>query len=449
MRLDEPSVRAMVDSSWLHMLTAHDHGAERCRHVLVVPAYMEDPGTLDALLGSITDQSVHVIVVVNEPPFISADVLDRNGKLTHHLAECPTDTRIARITVIRVLVDAARGVGGARMIGCDIARRLQDDDEIESLWIHQTDADSMLPAGFFEQTEAVFTPHSALAVHGIKHHGGTPEALQAASVLRASFHLSVLYQQRARSPWAILSTGCGLSASAGAYDLAREWLPYSLAEDVWFGTLLGRAGTVHRMPRLRVSTQCRTESRCLSRPGETMDASGHSECILRARDRMAQPRTGSGFKMSPRVVWDSLAVAIRAMSEIAVGTCLEDGLRGAVDAATRTLGLGGAAPYEFREAVFDAIRATAGPIEFIEFEGSRAERYMALWRMFTRELQREFMLYLSQRYYPHEDFVGVIDESPFGVVHDGDWLQTAEHLAQIEAELCSTDVGITMVPEEP
>jgi hypothetical protein len=50
---------------------------------------------------------------------------------------------------------AKGGVGHARKIGADLATRLISDGRVQSRWIHCTDADVRLPAGYFNASASI------------------------------------------------------------------------------------------------------------------------------------------------------------------------------------------------------------------------------------------------------------------------------------------------------
>ena len=143
-------------------------------NAVVVPAYGEED-SLFKMLGSVaagTGTDVLVVLVLNARADSSEDVHRANSAARERLSrELPSPQEAAQDESLLsyplehgrlVLVDRARsgrylpegqGVGLARKIGFDVALALKAAGRIASDWIHSTDADTVLPRDYFEQTE--------------------------------------------------------------------------------------------------------------------------------------------------------------------------------------------------------------------------------------------------------------------------------------------------------
>ncbi len=142
-------------------------------HALVIPAYGERE-SLFHLLGSIPagpGGQVLVVLVLNARADSATAVHEANEEVRGRLEkELPAPAGLSAEPPARafpipggtlLLVDRAvagrflpegQGVGLARKIGNDIVLALRAAGRLESPWIHNTDADTVLPPDYFEQT---------------------------------------------------------------------------------------------------------------------------------------------------------------------------------------------------------------------------------------------------------------------------------------------------------
>jgi hypothetical protein len=159
-------------------------------HALIVPAYGERE-SLFALLSSIPGGprgSVLIVLVLNARADSPAPVHDANQAARERLTrELPAATVLSESPPIRahplsggylLLVDrampghflpAGQGVGLARKIGNDIALWIRDLRRLGSPWLHNTDADAMLPPDYFEQPEGLDPEAAGAALYFFEH----------------------------------------------------------------------------------------------------------------------------------------------------------------------------------------------------------------------------------------------------------------------------------------
>jgi len=138
---------------------------ERC---LVIPAFAESPNFILRLIKAWPeDEQLLVILVINRPepcsePYLeqastcleqAQHLLSRVEAVSKHLSwRKAVDCSIQFLLVDRCSahpIPKDQGVGLARKIGCDIALQLHATGQLNSQWVHTTDADAHLPANYF------------------------------------------------------------------------------------------------------------------------------------------------------------------------------------------------------------------------------------------------------------------------------------------------------------
>src|SRR4029453_17325557 len=126
-----------------------------------------------------------------------------------------------------VLVDRAapghflpegQGVGLARKIGNDIALRLHAAGRLSSPWLHNTDADTILPNDYFDQTRPLAPDGNAAALYFFEHRFSEDAALAlAARLYEISLRYYTLGLAWAGSPYAYQAMGSCLAVRPDAY----------------------------------------------------------------------------------------------------------------------------------------------------------------------------------------------------------------------------------------
>ncbi len=229
------------------------------RHVLVIPAYREDPGFLDALRAVGDDNSLLVILVLNRPDS-DADP-SANTRLRQATKALPAVSRgddIYRLGDAGTLLlydaeartgplPADQGVGLARKIGFDIAWLWIHRGRIDSHWIHSTDADARLPRDYFQRTDRVATGTAAATYPFIHVPGGDPACDRATALYELRLHHYVLGLEYAGSPYAHHSLGSCIAISADAYAKVRGFPRRAAGEDFYLLNKLAKVGAVTRL----------------------------------------------------------------------------------------------------------------------------------------------------------------------------------------------------------
>ena len=159
-------------------------------HALVIPAYGEAE-SLFSLLGSVPGGPggpVLIVLVLNAREDSPPAVHEANEEVRRRLErELPAAAGLppalpGRAYSVRdgtpLLVDRALpdrylpvglGVGLARNIGNDLVLALRAAGRVASPWIHNTDADTILPNDYFDQTAALDSEGTGAGIYGFEH----------------------------------------------------------------------------------------------------------------------------------------------------------------------------------------------------------------------------------------------------------------------------------------
>lgn len=284
-------------------------------HVLTVPVY-DEGDSFFRLLSSVPDGplgSVLVVAVVNARDDSSDGVVDRNRQLLERLGDSyphakaqgdsvslhptPFGALLSIDRSSRTRLPRKRGVGLARKIAADLALSIGARGNIASRWIHFTDADAVLPADYFAQTETVDTgaidtgsietgsieaeaiePDAAetgrvltgargratragAAIYAFRHHSPSGE-LQRAGISHEMFmRYYVLGLQSARSPYAYHSIGSLIAVDATAYAEVRGVPRRHGAEDFYLLNKLAKLTRIRRLSGSAIELEARASQR--------------------------------------------------------------------------------------------------------------------------------------------------------------------------------------------
>lgn len=252
-------------------------------HVCVIPAFDESVALLDGLAAAVrgSDSPVLFIVVVNATDGASPAVHERNAALCDALRAGARDVaviaqeppihrlthRLIGVAGLEVLLvdrgcpgyrlPSGQGVGLARRIGCDIALTLGRAGVVTGRWIHTTDADVTLPAGYFPAS--LRAPAASVGLtypfwHDAREH-------PALGLYEISLRYYVLGLRWAGSPYAHHTVGSTLAVDAGAYAACRG-VPRRLAgEDFYLLNKLAKLGAIHRPPVEAIGIRARESQR--------------------------------------------------------------------------------------------------------------------------------------------------------------------------------------------
>lgn len=254
---------------------ASDRLPRRLQRALVVPMYREAPPALAQLLAVLAQNPGTLLILVANRPHDDSDIdwylqlldylpkarqqLDQRGILQWW--EVNTDSAV--MVVDRVSAGAPlaieQGVGLARKIGTDIACQLVDEGLLESPWIAITDADVLLPGGYFEALRA--QPPAAAVVYPYTHVAGDAAVLPATLLYEFGLHHYVEGLRWAGSPYAFHTLGSTLAVHYQHYAVVRGFPVRNAAEDFYLLNKLAKVGAVISLDAPQIAIQARRSGR--------------------------------------------------------------------------------------------------------------------------------------------------------------------------------------------
>ncbi|MGH9369237.1 MAG: hypothetical protein ACRD3M_16370 [Thermoanaerobaculia bacterium] len=238
-------------------------------HALIVPAYGERE-SLFQLLASVPggpEGPVLIVVVLNAREDSPGPVHEANQAARERFErDLPAATVLSDAPPIRgyplpvgtlLLVDRAapgcflpegQGVGLARKIGNDVALRLAALGRLGSPWLHNTDADTLLPPDYFEQTARLYPEATGAALYFFEHRfEADPELALAGRLYEIALRYYVLGLAWAGSRYAYHSMGSCLAIPAGSYAAVRGFPKKNAAEDFYVLNKLAKVGAIEKL----------------------------------------------------------------------------------------------------------------------------------------------------------------------------------------------------------
>ncbi len=299
----------------------------RFGHALVIPAYGERE-SLFPLLGSVPAGpagEVLIVVVLNAREDSPRLIHEANVAVRERLArELPEGEDLSASPPIRahrlpagavLVVDRAlpghylpegQGVGLARKIGNDVVLALQARQTVTSTWIHNTDADVLLPPDYFDQTETRDPSGVGCAIYFYDHRFEEDPALaEAARLYEISLRYYVLGLAWAKSPYAYQSMGSCLAIPAPAYTAVRGFPRKNAAEDFYVLDKLAKVGPILRLSGSPLRLEGRPSDRVPFGTGRAL------------RDLVAKKKGLEGFRLLHPLVFGHLAAWLRLLSGVA------------------------------------------------------------------------------------------------------------------------------------
>lgn len=252
-------------------------------HALVIPAYGEET-SLFPLLGSVPAGprgEVLIAVVINAREDSPAAIHAANQAVRERLLrELPDVTTLSDSPPVRahrlpagtlLVIDravpghflpAGQGVGLARKIGNDAVLALSAAGRIASPWLHNTDADALLPADYFDQVDAIDAAGVGCAIYAYDHRfDPDPELARAGRLYEISLRYYVLGLAWAGSPYAYQSMGSCLAIPVDAYAAVRGFPRKNAAEDFYVLDKLAKVGDIVRLSGGRLVLEGRPSER--------------------------------------------------------------------------------------------------------------------------------------------------------------------------------------------
>lgn len=247
----------------LELTSPEEQVAPRWQHVVVIPAYRENPTFLQRLASLRAAQGrALVLLVLNRPD--SDHSLHSNDPVRGAIDDLPDANSHAYGSQLKALNDSTElycldtekthgalpskeGVGLARKLGCDTALLWMEQGHIAKNWIHTSDADAAVPANYFEATTRL-ARNDVAATYPFGHHGSSnPDAVHtnnATALYELRLHHYVLGLEFARSPYAFHTLGSCIAIRPEAYAAVRGFPKRAAAEDFYVLNKLAKTGNI-------------------------------------------------------------------------------------------------------------------------------------------------------------------------------------------------------------
>ncbi|HEY1250442.1 MAG TPA: hypothetical protein VGH97_04585 [Thermoanaerobaculia bacterium] len=262
---------------------AADAVAGEYAHALVVPAYGEGQSLFDTL-GSVPRGPAGdtlLVVVLNAREDSPREKHEANAAARERLLGAASEARALQaehpLSVLSypngrvVLVDRAapghflpegQGVGLARKIGNDLLLRLHASGRLASEWLHNTDADVILPNDYFDQTRTIDPGGNAAALYFFEHRFSDDETLALAGRLyEISLRYYTLGLAWCGSPYAYQAMGSCLAIRPHAYARVHGFPERNATEDFYILNKLAKVGSIVRLAGTPVVLEGRISDR--------------------------------------------------------------------------------------------------------------------------------------------------------------------------------------------
>ncbi len=231
------------------------------RFALTIPAFDEPESFLARTLPP-DARDVLVILVANMPDNVapSDPAVERTKRLGRLAGRFDAARNIDVMVIDRteVPIPARQGVGLARRIGGDVALRCIEEGTVATPILFCTDADAVLPAGYFDAPRA---ERAAGWVYPFAHVSEDPALEQAALGYELSLRYYVNRLAHAGSPYAFHTVGSCLAIDATAYAVVRGFPKRNAAEDFYMLNKLAKVGAIRRLAEPLVEIEARASER--------------------------------------------------------------------------------------------------------------------------------------------------------------------------------------------
>lgn len=275
-------------------IEAHDFSdfpKKEYEHCTVIPAYNESHDFIDRYFAHPLKGRL-LILVINEPEDQKQPPAPRHTSkqlvnFIHHHSQYiwqeknvslyehdSCDILIVNRYAPHLRIPSKQGVGLARKIGCDIAVRLFDKQQLTTPIIFSSDADALLPHNYFQKNLLPLTDkrngenisawvfnfsHTApvSAVNTVNHAALFDATLayeKALKYLRAGLRWS-------DSPYAFYTLGSTLALSIPHYCMARGFPKRAGAEDFYLLNKLAKVGAIYSDDRITIAIESRLSQR--------------------------------------------------------------------------------------------------------------------------------------------------------------------------------------------
>jgi len=247
-------------------------------HVLIVPVCDEHPDFMRQLMSHQGHELVLLIVVVNRP---QKHPRSTDWQLSNHTLVCQWQAAAELLVSISdevtllstvdgfdvLLVDHNllpyedhKGVGLARKVAADMALKLVVTGHIKTPWIFSTDADVILPAGYFQVPEQIGGDDLACSLR-FQHISTDPQLL----ALQDAYDFKMYYYQQGirfiGSAYNYIPLGSTLIIHAEAYAKIRGFPVRSGGEDFYLLNKVAKLGGVFQPEQPVVEINVRMSER--------------------------------------------------------------------------------------------------------------------------------------------------------------------------------------------
>ncbi len=245
------------------------------KHVVVIPAYKEQPGFIEDFFASdLIADNVLMILVVNQPDveldsypqLVLAEYALSIGpciwsEKNLQLILSPTcHSGILLVDRFTEAINAQWGVGLARKVGADLATALIHSGHIKSSWIASTDADASLPNNYFSALSALPTNVVASCFNFV-HCSDDVVVHRANALYERALRYYVAGLRFANSPYAFFTIGSILVFNQSAYVKVRGFPKKNAGEDFYLLNKLAKVGDIAFLEDSLIKLQARESDR--------------------------------------------------------------------------------------------------------------------------------------------------------------------------------------------
>lgn len=252
----------------------------RYHAVLVVPALDEPPELLEGFRAALRGARGRVLVVVVINASSQATDQQRRGNQKLWSALQSIDSGAEAIAQHALLVSGPdadwlaldrfspdrelprnQGVGLARKLGADLGLSLFSRDRLELPFLFGTDADAVLPAGYFAAAEKELQgpPTLLYPFHHVL--GEDAEAHRATEIHELSIRYHALGLSWAGSPYAFTALGSAIAVGTRAYAAVRGVPRRRAGEDFYLVDKLSKLFGVRRLTAAPIALRSRRSKR--------------------------------------------------------------------------------------------------------------------------------------------------------------------------------------------
>lgn len=231
-------------------------------HVLTIPTYNETIENINKILDSLNESNTLVILVVNAMTSSSDSGISANVRLIKAIQQAYStiwkskrgnislnETKQGGLLLVNrstntLFLPPKTGVGLARKIAADMALQLIQRGNVTSPWIHCTDADVVLPDGYFHYTKNIMG--CSAAVYPYIHSANTqdPIHLKALAMYEFSLRHYVEGLRYAGSQHAYHTIGSTLAIHYESYTKVRGFPIRESGEDFYILNKLSKVGNI-------------------------------------------------------------------------------------------------------------------------------------------------------------------------------------------------------------